>query len=301
MLNTPDWWPHNVESWLEIKEFFGDEPIYNESYWRTLPQGQSNYNYKLELPDKNYFVQSVSPSSLELLPEPECRVSQLTLAKLSQLKPYLVDCFRDNFHVKISQWFDAIDSIFINFSDQGLQTQLSCFLSQLHSLKVTINPENDGSKGTIEIDAGAYVKDHSDSIVTLPVLDMKAHLKKYYDNAFKKVPGRNNEIEALYRECIVLSKQFKPTHFCHNDLNKANILSGKEGESLKIIDWEYACISDPMFDLAGLINHCSLSDQQTHNFLNLYTKKMDTKFEEKHLDKMKKLNFKISKLWSLAG
>jgi thiamine kinase-like enzyme len=41
---------------------------------------------------------------------------------------------------------------------------------------------------------------------------------------------------------------------CHNDLLNANFLA--EGETLRIVDWEYAGMGDPFFDLANFsINH----------------------------------------------
>ncbi|MBA3729070.1 MAG: phosphotransferase, partial [Actinobacteria bacterium] len=41
---------------------------------------------------------------------------------------------------------------------------------------------------------------------------------------------------------------------CHNDLLNANFLD--DGERLRIVDWEYAGMGDPFFDLANFsINH----------------------------------------------
>jgi thiamine kinase-like enzyme len=48
---------------------------------------------------------------------------------------------------------------------------------------------------------------------------------------------------------------FVPT-FCHNDLMPGNLLD--DGAALWLIDWEYAGIGHPGFDLAGFSNNCEL-------------------------------------------
>ena len=52
---------------------------------------------------------------------------------------------------------------------------------------------------------------------------------------------------------IGMARTFRPTAFCHNDLLNENFLY--DGQ-LRILDWEYAGMGDPLFDLANLsINH----------------------------------------------
>ena len=45
-----------------------------------------------------------------------------------------------------------------------------------------------------------------------------------------------------------------PLHPCHNDLLNANFID--DGERIRIVDWEYAGMGDPFFDLGNFsINH----------------------------------------------
>jgi thiamine kinase-like enzyme len=63
-------------------------------------------------------------------------------------------------------------------------------------------------------------------------------------------------------ERIEAVRPFRPTRFCHNDLLNGNFLYD---ERLRILDWEYAGMGDPMFDLASLsVNHAFTpeSDEQ---------------------------------------
>jgi len=55
---------------------------------------------------------------------------------------------------------------------------------------------------------------------------------------------------------------------CHNDIVAGNVI---EHAGLKLIDWEYACDNDPMFDLASLIGFHDLDATQAHVLLNAYT------------------------------
>lgn len=54
---------------------------------------------------------------------------------------------------------------------------------------------------------------------------------------------------------------------CHNDLLNANFLAN---DDLYVLDWEYAGMGDPFFDLANFSDHHELSDDQDHWLLKCY-------------------------------
>ena len=55
---------------------------------------------------------------------------------------------------------------------------------------------------------------------------------------------------------------------CHNDLLNANFI--RQGETIRIVDWEYAGMGDRFFDLANFsVNH-ELSDDQNEELLAAY-------------------------------
>ncbi len=55
---------------------------------------------------------------------------------------------------------------------------------------------------------------------------------------------------------------------CHNDLLRANFLD--DGERLWIIDWEYAAMGDPFFDLGNFAVHHQLTDEEERVLLEAY-------------------------------
>ncbi len=55
---------------------------------------------------------------------------------------------------------------------------------------------------------------------------------------------------------------------CHNDLLAANFLD--DGSKIWVIDWEYAAMGDPFFDLGNFAVNQELDDAQTELLLNIY-------------------------------
>ncbi|MCY0672179.1 phosphotransferase, partial [Klebsiella pneumoniae] len=55
---------------------------------------------------------------------------------------------------------------------------------------------------------------------------------------------------------------------CHNDLLPANLLD--DGRDIRIIDWEYASMGDPYFDLAALCANARLDEDAANGMLTAY-------------------------------
>ncbi len=64
----------------------------------------------------------------------------------------------------------------------------------------------------------------------------------------------------------LLSETDQPA-LCHNDLVHSNIIGE---ETVKLIDWEYAAVGDPYFDLAIVVRHHPLDRQRIEDFLTAY-------------------------------
>ena len=75
--------------------------------------------------------------------------------------------------------------------------------------------------------------------------------------------------EDLYRESY-------PKVFSHNDLTQENIIWDNE---YVFIDWEYAGLNNPLFDIASIISSFSLNDQQINSLWRGYGKKSEVDME----------------------
>jgi thiamine kinase-like enzyme len=60
----------------------------------------------------------------------------------------------------------------------------------------------------------------------------------------------------------------RPPRPCHNDLLAANFID--DGHLIRIVDWEYAAMGDPFFDLGNFAVHHDLSDAQEAMLLEAY-------------------------------
>ena len=76
---------------------------------------------------------------------------------------------------------------------------------------------------------------------------------------------------------IKVDQEQGPLVFCHNDLVKGNLLF--KDTKLYIIDYEYAGLNHPMFDLASFISENNINDQA---MINLFLK---TYFTDKPIQK----------------
>jgi thiamine kinase-like enzyme len=67
-------------------------------------------------------------------------------------------------------------------------------------------------------------------------------------------------------EVALLQSPFTP-QLCHNDLLNANFL---DDGAIRILDWEYAGMGDPVFDLANFSVHHEFNDEQDRWLLESY-------------------------------
>lgn len=65
---------------------------------------------------------------------------------------------------------------------------------------------------------------------------------------------------------------------CHNDLVRENCLF--DGKQIQLIDWEFAMLNNPWFDLAAVIFYFELDQQQTKQFLSSYREGWELKVDE---------------------
>ncbi len=80
---------------------------------------------------------------------------------------------------------------------------------------------------------------------------------------------------------------------CHNDLVAENVISSSR---LMLLDWEYACDNDPLFDLASLIGYHNLTEKTAQELLSAYAGGTDPALVEQ-LDGQVRLYDAIQWLW----
>ena len=84
---------------------------------------------------------------------------------------------------------------------------------------------------------------------------------------------------------------------CHNDPVAQNWIDTKD--RLWLIDWEYAGIGDPWFDLAVIVTHHQLDDDLRHHFVTTYLRREPRTNETDRLYRWCRFYGVLLKLWQL--
>ncbi len=107
-------------------------------------------------------------------------------------------------------------------------------------------------------------------------LDLTGIAQKY--QAFLK---KRHGLHAFASECVRIideSPKQDGVACCHNDIVAANVI---DSGGLKLIDWEYACDNDPMFDLASAIGFHNLNEGRQQTLLSAYAGGADNELKER--------------------
>ena len=88
------------------------------------------------------------------------------------------------------------------------------------------------------------------------------------------------------------------TALCHNDLVCENIFEAEDGRLL-LIDWEYAGIGDPYFDLAVVVQHHLFDPVLSRGFLDAWLGCSASEGEWAHLSSQCSFSQCLLKLWEL--
>ncbi|MFK8020830.1 MAG: phosphotransferase [Pseudomonadales bacterium] len=103
----------------------------------------------------------------------------------------------------------------------------------------------------------------------------------YWCNLYSRNAGF--KAQAIHAQMLNLLDHFAaddtPWCFCHNDLVAANCFASEKHTAF--IDWEYAQLHNPWFDLAGLIYYLKLNTEQAKLLLNAYQALWGNKHTEK--------------------
>ena len=268
----PSWWKHSTQSWKALEVCFGSQDIFRYDNWTRLNQGKSHNNYHLAIENQEFFVQVIDHNKQHLLPTKQNPNFLYSILSDSKIKSWLTECIYESNDVRAFSWFN--NNHYDRVNGTSYLEELINFLVQLHQLdkKLTKN---------------------------FAILDIKNHIKNYYQLAITSSPKKHQEIQEIYCEAKNNYREYKPSCLCHNDLGFGNILWNEQQE-IRIIDWEYSCITDPVLELASIINHLRLNAVQENFLLSKYQKKMNIKIPDGKLEQMKRINLALNRLWYLA-
>lgn len=87
---------------------------------------------------------------------------------------------------------------------------------------------------------------------------------------YERYLERGHGLHAFASRCVAIVSSIPvrdDVACCHNDIVAANVI---EDSTLKLIDWEFACDNDPLFDLASAIGFHNLDARRSDILLSAY-------------------------------
>jgi len=233
----------------EIRNYLSLVPGLNhqaELTFQYLVQGITNENYQLNIDSKQYVLRINSPDSKRLGLQREEEVKVLNQVSHLQLAPeHVYYSQQEGFF--LNRWIEGKIWNKADLEKDVNLNRLAQKLKQLHSLPF----EN------------------------LTSLDISSRLDLYRNMIIKR-HGKLPKIEQLLiPQVIKLLGAIGHSHapcLCHNDLLSANIITSgiNNNETILFLDWEYAAVNNPLFELAVICRGNRLSTESQHYLLQAY-------------------------------
>lgn len=126
-------------------------------------------------------------------------------------------------------------------------------------------------------------------------------LRDYARFLTERASPRADLLPGLLAEAETLEKLIGPTPLIlgHNDLLPGNILKGQG--RFWLIDWEYAGVGNPLFDLGGLASNNGFSPDQEERLLRAYDGAMPDARRWQQYRAMKAASLLRETLWSMVS
>ncbi len=202
-----------MEAELENLDF-----IHSDFHLKIFNGGIINSSYRLETPNKSYFVKTFESDKVALLDRKKLFDIQLALAdKGLAVQPIYLSKSRD---FQIDQWLDFPTLDQADIPDLAITKSLASALSIVHNTKINAPELNLPRQWQ-----------HYMSLIDVPVSASEQQTLDSYAAIW-------------HQACSTKSV------FCHNDLSSHHVTYAHPS---KVLDWEYCAISCPYFDLASCV------------------------------------------------
>ncbi|MBI5273961.1 MAG: phosphotransferase [Chlamydiales bacterium] len=235
---------------------------------KSIEGGLTNINYVAEAAGDRYFVRCSSENKKWLDTSWKREYDAMLITSSYGISPAICLAAPQE-HVLITTFIDAKT---VNTKDPATLKKVCDLLYSLHHLDIRF-PITQHPLDIINL----YIENTKQIGIDLPRTVVETLL-----------PAIKN-----YKSPHALPNQLTP---CHLDLHKGNILD--DGQKLWFIDWEYAAMSDPFFDLAIIASTDLFSVEETKQLLALYLKSDPTKGQLQHFYFLRSLADLRWALWS---
>jgi len=230
----------------DIRKLLSDIPEFDYEAQLTLhylTPGITNKSYYLKLADSEYVLRINNPESDRLGLDRAREIKIMSDVASLELAPVNI-YYHETSNFFLSKWIPGE-----TWSNQQIQKQvnlnrLAQQLKQLHNLPCQ----------------------------SLPRVDLLKRLAHYRS----MILARHSNLPAIEQRLLsytlnsLIPKLCSPSLcLCHNDLLSVNILESKN-HHIHFLDWEYAAVNEPMFELAVICRGNQLTAENQQYFLQAY-------------------------------
>jgi len=207
-----------------------------------LPGGLTNTNYTVTIDGERYAVRLAGDGTAEYMDRPGEKHNAQIAADLGIGAPIIY--YDGKTGNQVCRYIDGITLVNDHFMDGQYIPRIAKVLRTYH---------NCGKKFITEFNPLRETHSYRD------IIEQKKHA--FYEGSELMVQ-KFAEIEAL------LEKYPAEPAPCHNDTLPANWMDDKK--NMYLIDWEYAGMNDPLFDLAALSLESNMSEENEHYLMSEY-------------------------------
>ena len=120
---------------------------------------------------------------------------------------------------------------------------------------------------------------HDEGIDQMGIACGYFNYRAYCEQYLQKCDNKIQNLHHLLQPALdIFTHDQTPLRFCHNDLVLSNCLLD-EGKAV-LVDWEFAQINNPWFDLASIIYYWQLNTTQSRTFLAAYHSDLEAQHQQ---------------------
>lgn len=212
-----------------------------ESRFTRIDGSRTNFAWHAAAGQQHAFVRVAREGTEALGADLQAEARILRLVSAAGIAPPVLRCDPSQ-RLLVTRWIESSTSE-PNAGDIAVVTAVAQALARLHQLAVPADLRR------IRFDNQARMLR-----ATLPASAIASRLQAVANAVFAQLDDRP-----------------VATVLCHHDIHAANIVIDTD-ERLWVVDWEYAGLNDPVFDLASFSSQCALSAASLREFCAAYSK-----------------------------
>ena len=202
--------------------------------------GGLNRSWRVDTGGRAYFVRLANPATRALGADGESEAALLAIAGARRIAPRLVLALPSE-GLLVTEFLAGRMSGSDEVSQEGWLVRLARLLAELHALPP------------------------APTVRRLDFSAQAAHLRALLDPGPHAVDALARRADAVFARLRVAGDDVA---LCHNDVHHANLVD-HEGR-LRLVDWEYGGVGDPVYDIAGFMCRHALDVRSTSVLLDAY-------------------------------